>query len=105
MGRLEEAGLRLKREKRTFFADEVVYLGHKIDQHGLHPAEYKVEAIQKVMAPENVLELQAFLSLLNEYGRFLAQAAVQGSEVVLGFATAAESAAEFPKSERTPLVG
>ena len=44
LGRLEEAGLRLKREKCTFLADEVVYLGHKIDQHGLHPIEDKVEA-------------------------------------------------------------
>ena len=39
LGRLEEAGLRLKRKKCTFLADEVVYLGHKIDQHGLHPIE------------------------------------------------------------------
>ena len=47
LGRLEEAGLRLKREKCKFLADKVVYLGHKIDQHGLHPVEDKVEAIQK----------------------------------------------------------
>ena len=72
LDRLEEAGLRLKREKCTFLTDEVVYLGHKIDQHGLHPIEDKVEAIQKARAPENVLELQAFLGLLNYYGRFLA---------------------------------
>ena len=72
LGRLEEAGLRLKREKCTFLADEVVYLGHKIDQHGLHPIEDKVEAIPKAKAPWNVLELRAFLGLLNYYGRFLA---------------------------------
>ena len=72
LGRLEEAGLRLKREKCTFLADEVVYFGHKIDQHGLHPIEDKVEAIQKARAPENVLEFQAFLGLLNYYGRVLA---------------------------------
>ena len=71
LGRLEEAGLRLKREKCTFLADEVVYLDHKIDQHGLHPTEDKVEAIQKARAPENLLELQAFLGLLNYYGKFL----------------------------------
>ena len=52
--------MRLKREKCTFLADEVVYLGHKIDQHGLHPIEDNVEAIQKAKALENVLELQAF---------------------------------------------
>ena len=68
LGRLEEAGLRLKRENCIFLADEVVYLGHKIDQQG----QDKVEAIQKARAPENVLELQALLGLLNYYGRFLA---------------------------------
>ena len=35
LGRLEEAGLRLKRKKCTFLADEVVYLGHMVDKHGL----------------------------------------------------------------------
>ena len=44
-GRLEEAGLRLKINKCTFLKDEVVYLGHRIDQHGLHPVQDKVEAI------------------------------------------------------------
>ena len=71
LGRLEEAGFRLKRKKCTFLADEVVYLGHRIDQHGLHPVQDKVEAILKARSPENVQELQAFLSLLNYYGRFL----------------------------------
>ena len=71
LGRLEEAGLRVKRKKCTFLADEVVYLGYMIDQHGLHPMQDKVEAILKARSPENVQDLQAFLSLLNYYGRFL----------------------------------
>ena len=50
----------------------MVYLGHKTDQHGLHPVEDKIEAIQKARAPKNVLELQAFWDLLNHYVRFLA---------------------------------
>ena len=41
LGRLEEAELRLKRKKCTFLADEVVYLGHRIDQHELHPVQDK----------------------------------------------------------------
>ena len=45
LGRLEEEVLQPKREKYTFLADEVVYLGQKIDQHGLHPVEDKDEAI------------------------------------------------------------
>ena len=34
LSRLAEAGLKLKREKCTFMADDVLYLGHRIDQHG-----------------------------------------------------------------------
>ena len=65
LGRQEEAGLRLKRKKCTFLADEVVYLGHRIDQNELHPVQDKVEAILKARSPENEQELQAFLGLLN----------------------------------------
>ena len=48
-----------------------MYLGHRTDQHGLHPVQDKVEAILKARSPENVPELQALLGLLNYYGRFL----------------------------------
>ena len=112
LGRLEDAGLRLKRKKSTFLADEVLYLGHWIDQHGLHPVQDNVEAILKARSPENVQELQAFLALLNYYGRFLhvqpvdrisaiAQISVKRTEVVVGTATIAA----FPKSERTFVSG
>lgn len=39
--RLEEAGLRLRRNKCTFLQDEVEYLGHRVDAQGLHPVEKK----------------------------------------------------------------
>ena len=71
LGRLVEAGLRLTGKKCTFLADEVVYLGHWIDQLGLYPVQDKVEAIHKVKSPDNVQVLQVFLGLLNYYGRFL----------------------------------
>ena len=69
--RLSDAGVRLKREKCTFMAPEVTYLGFKIDSHGLHPMQDKLEAIIKAPAPTNVSELKSYLGLLNYYGRFL----------------------------------
>ena len=45
LGRLEEAGLQRKRKKCTFLVDEVVYLGHRIDQHGLHPVQIGLHLI------------------------------------------------------------
>ncbi|XP_051233821.1 uncharacterized protein K02A2.6-like [Dicentrarchus labrax] len=40
--RLEDAGLRLKRTKCTLLAEEVQYLGYKVDAKGVHTVENKV---------------------------------------------------------------
>ena len=69
--RFSSAGLRLKREKCTFHAKDVVYLGHKIDQEGLHPSVDKVQAIKNAPSPTSVSELQAYLGMLNYYEKFL----------------------------------
>ena len=45
--RIQQAGLRLKKEKCEFLAKSVVYLGHMIDEKGLHPTTDKVDAITK----------------------------------------------------------
>lgn len=60
--RLQSAGMRLKREKCTFMADEVVYLGHRIN---------KVQAISATPRPVNTTQLRAFLGLVNFYGKFM----------------------------------
>ena len=69
--RLEEAGLRLKREKCEFLSTSVVYLGHRIDAEGLHPTADKVDAIHEAPTPQNCTELKAYLSLLNYYNKFI----------------------------------
>jgi len=68
---LETAGLRLNTDKCVFLAETVVFLGHKIDQHGLHLTEEKVRAVQAAPKPHNVAELKAFLGLLTYYGKFI----------------------------------
>uniref|UniRef100_A0A1A7YSF0 Gypsy retrotransposon integrase-like protein 1 n=2 Tax=Iconisemion striatum TaxID=60296 RepID=A0A1A7YSF0_9TELE len=69
--RLNEAGLRLKRNKCVFMRDEVEYLGYRVDAQGLHPMDKKVKAIHEAPAPKNVTELKSFLGLLNYYNKFL----------------------------------
>ena len=69
--RLKEAGLRLKREKCTVAAPSVVYLGHRIDTHGLHPTGDKLQALRRAHTPTNMMELKSFLSFLNNYGKFI----------------------------------
>ena len=69
--RLDEAGLTLKKSKCKFAVPTVKYLGHVIDEHGLHPSESKVRVIRDAPTPTNVTELKSFLGLLNYYHKFL----------------------------------
>ncbi len=45
--KIGEAWLKLNRGKCLFMMTKIEYLGHGIDEHGLHPTEDKVEAIQE----------------------------------------------------------
>ena len=69
--RLQEANLKLNKAKCFFLRPSVDYLGHRIDQHGLHPTEEKVKAVKQAATPTNVTELRAFLGIINYYGKFL----------------------------------
>ena len=68
---LEESGLRLKRSKCVFMADEVTYLGFRISKEGISPLPEKVDAIQNAPPPENITQLKAYLGMLNYYNRYL----------------------------------
>ncbi|CAC5392118.1 unnamed protein product [Mytilus coruscus] len=71
LSRFKRIGIRLKRQKCVFMSEEVVYLGFKINKHGISSVESKVEAIDKAPSPTNVTELKAYLGMLNYYNRFL----------------------------------
>jgi len=69
--RLEAHDLRLKVSKCSFLQPKVEYLGHLIDEEGLHPTPHKVTAIVNAQEPRNVTELRSFLGMLQYYSRFL----------------------------------
>ena len=71
LNRLSQVGLRLRREKSTFMAREVEYLGHQISCQGILPSPSKVEAIAPM--PQNISELRAFLGMLTYFGNFQLQ--------------------------------
>ena len=71
LSRLDDAGLRLKKEKCQFMAHEITYLGHRISQAGIKPVGEKVQALVDAKVPGNDTELKAYLGLLNYYGKFL----------------------------------
>ena len=69
--RLENAGIRLKREKCEFMLPKIEYLGHLVTAEGLKPTAEKVRAIQEAPTPRNVQQLRSFLGLINYYRKFL----------------------------------
>ena len=71
LGRLSNAGLRLKKSKCSFQVPAVVYLGHKVNAKGLHPTDEKIRAIKEAPSPKNLTELRSYLGILNYYGKFL----------------------------------
>ena len=71
LSRMREAGLRLRKDKCVFLAPSVVYLGHRIDEQGLHPVAKKLQALQEALRPTNVSELKSYLGLLMYYTKFL----------------------------------
>ena len=71
--KLEEAGLRLNRDKCEFGVREVVYLGHRMNVEGLQPTTEKVDAVVNAPVPRNVSELKSYLGLINYYAKFLPQ--------------------------------
>ena len=73
LSRLKQAGLRLKMEKCKFMKLSVEYLGYRVDMHGLHAIEKKVEAIKNAPAPENQQQLRSFLGMVNCYAKFVNQ--------------------------------
>ena len=71
LSRLDNAGIRLKRNKCVFMLPAVEYLGHKISAQGLQPTQEKIQAIHEAPAPTNIGQLKSFLGLLNYYCKFL----------------------------------
>ena len=68
---MREAGLRLRKDKCVFLAPSVVYLGHRIDEQGLHHVAEKLQELQEAPRPTNVSELKSYLGLLTYYAKFL----------------------------------
>lgn len=69
--RLQDAGLKVKRNKCVFFSKSVSYLGHVIDSQGLHTDPQKVEAIVNAPIPQDISQLRAVLGLVNYYAKFI----------------------------------
>ena len=69
--KLEEAGIHLKKSKCEFMSDSVVFVGHKVDAQGVHPAGVTLQAIREARSPSNLTELRSFIGMVNHYAHFI----------------------------------
>ena len=69
--RLREAGLKVKPKKCNLFQTEVLFLGYKIGQNGIHTDPVKIKAVQEFPIPENINGVRKFLGLTNCYRKFV----------------------------------
>lgn len=71
LGRLRNAGLRLKFAKCKWGPESIEYLGHLVSDGVIQPLKSKVEALYRLPAPRSVSELRQTLGLLNYYRKFI----------------------------------
>nr|KAG5692615.1 hypothetical protein BaRGS_030043 [Batillaria attramentaria] len=68
--RLNDNGLRCRREKCLFAQPSVEYLGHTLSAEGISKGS-KVEAVLKMPPPTDVSSLKSFLGSVQFYGKFI----------------------------------
>ncbi|XP_028164865.1 uncharacterized protein K02A2.6-like [Ostrinia furnacalis] len=69
--KLQQCGLHLNRKKCQFMQKSVNYLGHVIDEKGLHPTQEKVNDIKNSPCPTDTSSLRTFLGMINYYQQFI----------------------------------
>lgn len=69
--RLREARLKINHEKSKFFQKEIKYLGHVVNESGIHTDPDKIAAIRELTPPTNVRELRRCLGIASWYRRFV----------------------------------
>jgi len=71
IGKLIQAGLKLKLSKCLFVHDEVSYLGHVITPKGLKTSNQHITAVQEFPCPMSVKDVRQFLGLAPFYWKFV----------------------------------
>ena len=69
--RLRKFGLKMKREKCSFFKKHIQYLEHLVSEKGFELLPEKLESIRKMPAPRTAKEVKQFLGLIGYYRKFV----------------------------------
>ena len=67
---MKDNGMTLKKDKCTFRAKEVEFLGYRISEEGICPIEEKVQAIKNCKIPRNITQLRSFMGMAQQLNKF-----------------------------------
>ena len=71
--RIQAAGVTMNPDKSEFGKTSLKFLGHVVDQAGIHADPDKTSAITKMPPPATVTELMRFLGMVNQFTPNLAE--------------------------------
>ena len=71
LSRFESARLKVKLSKCAFLRKHVKFIGHKVDKHGIHTLDCKIQAIQSFPTPSSPHQIRQFLGLAGFYHLFI----------------------------------
>ena len=66
-----DAGLKLNLTKCKFLRSRIEFLGHVVDQDGIHTTDEKVKAVQNFPVPTSTANVSSFLGLAGYYRAFV----------------------------------
>ena len=69
--RLDAAGLTLNPAKCNLMADNIPFLGHVVDKHGVRPDPKKVAAIEAIQLPQDAATLKSALGQFAYYRQYI----------------------------------
>lgn len=69
--KLTIAGMKVNIEKCEFVKEEILFLGHVVNNKGVKPDPTKLEAVKKFPVPKTQTNVRQFLGLVGYYRRFI----------------------------------
>ncbi len=79
--RLHEIGLKLKLTKCEFLKPRIKFLGHEVDEQGIHTVDDKIAAVSQFPQPKTVENVRSFLGLAWYYHPFIKSFAVRANSL------------------------
>ncbi len=69
--KLKEAGLKAKVTKCEFLKAKISFLGHMVDEHGIHTMGNKIMVVKNFPQPQDVEKVHSFIALCDYYRCFV----------------------------------